>query len=131
MATRKPSKAELTKEAETITEQYSGYKRVRDDADKECTKIRARLRDIMEELNEEAFDFPAGKVAYVAPSSEVLDQEKLRARIGEAMWKRITTRVLDKNKLSAHIKSKEIDPKVVARCTNEVPGTAYAKVTPK
>lgn len=70
-------------------------------------------------------------VTRVQGSSVVIDEEKLKNRLGASMWNKITARVLDRKKLEAFIGSGEIPTTVVAACSDEVPKAAYVKVTAK
>jgi len=70
-------------------------------------------------------------VSFVAGESVVLDEAKLKKRLGATLWNRITTRVLDRNKLEAFIKSGEIATSDVAACSDLIPKTPFVKVSKK
>ena len=63
--------------------------------------------------------------------SKVINEQRLKKRLGQALWMKVTTRTLDKKKLDAFIASGEVDPTVVADCTDEFPGKEYVKVQRK
>jgi len=86
---------------------------------------------MMEELGIDEAENARVKLKKIEPTSTVTDQQKLEARLGARMWNRITTRVLDKNKLDAYVKSGEIDVKDVVACQTTTDGTAYVKVANK
>lgn len=69
------------------------------------------------------------KVTKVQGKSLVIDEKKLRKRVGAAMWNRITTRTLDRKKLDAYVASGEVNTTVLAECSHEVDKTPYVKVT--
>lgn len=60
-----------------------------------------------------------------------LDEEKLRKKVGAALWNKITTRVLDRKKLEAFVASGEVSQTVLAQCSDETPNTPYIKITVK
>lgn len=70
-------------------------------------------------------------VTYVEGSSIVLDEQKLKKRIGAALWNKVTTRVLDRKKLEAFIASQEIPATTVAACSDEIPRAPFVKVVKK
>lgn len=59
----------------------------------------------------------------------VYDEDKLRKRLGSALWNKITTRVLDKKKLEAFVASGEIPVTTLAACSEEKPSSPFVKVT--
>lgn len=70
-------------------------------------------------------------VTLVEGTSVVLDEGKLKKRIGAALWNKITTRSLDKKKLEAFIASGEIKSTDVAACSDLIPKTPFTKITKK
>ncbi|MGB4951017.1 MAG: hypothetical protein WBO55_10335 [Rhizobiaceae bacterium] len=118
-------------ELTTMAEQYVELRRQRDFSAAEMSKLTPRMMAMMEELDIDETENARVKVKKIEPTSTVTDQQKLEVRLGARMWNRITTRVLDKNKLDAYVKSGEIDPKVVVACQSTTDGTAYVKVSTK
>lgn len=70
-------------------------------------------------------------VTYVEGESVVLDEAKLKKRLGATLWNKITTRSLDKKKLDAFIKSGEIATSDVAACSDLIPRTPHTRITKK
>lgn len=58
----------------------------------------------------------------------VIDEAKLKRKIGLSMWNKVTSRFLDRKKLDAYIASGEIKASIVADCTDEAPNKPYVKV---
>lgn len=123
--------AAQVEELTAMAEQYADLRRQRDFSAAEMSKLTPRMMVMMEELGIDEAENARVKVKKIEPTSTVTDQQKLEARLGARMWNRITTRVLDKNKLDAYVKSGEIDMKVVAACQSTTDGTAYVKVGTK
>lgn len=70
-------------------------------------------------------------VTLVEGTSIVIDESLLKKKLGARMWDRVTSRVLDKRKLDANVAAGDIDPMVIAECSNEVPRTPFVKVARK
>lgn len=71
------------------------------------------------------------QLTYVEGSRVVIDEEKLRKRLGAALWTKVSTRFLDKKKLEAYIASGEVKTSVVAACSDDIPNAPYTKVVKK
>ena len=69
------------------------------------------------------------KVTLVERANTTLNENTLRKRLGAQMWNKVTTRVLDKRKLDAFIKSGEVSSADVAMSMVESEPTHYIKVT--
>ena len=69
------------------------------------------------------------KVTLVERANTTLNENTLRKRLGAQMWNKVTTRVLDKRKLDAFIKSGEVSSSDVAMSMVESEPTHYIKVT--
>ncbi len=67
----------------------------------------------------------------VQPTRAVLDEEKLRKKIGGPMWNKVTTRSLDMKKLEAYMASDPTLAMKVASCTLEVEWTTHVRTTKK
>lgn len=61
----------------------------------------------------------------------VIDEKRLKNQLGTGMWTKVRKEVLDKDKLEARIKLGDIDPVVVAACSEEHHNKPYVKVTTK
>lgn len=69
------------------------------------------------------------KVTKVQGVRVIIDEISLKKRLGAKSWEHVSTRVLDKKKLEAHIAAGDVDPLVVAECTTEQPNKPYVKLT--
>lgn len=65
----------------------------------------------------------------VKGSTMVLDDEALKKTLGAKIWNKITKRVLDKEKLEAHIVTGEVDKHLVAQCTTEKDSKPYIRLS--
>lgn len=70
-------------------------------------------------------------VSFVQGESVVLDEAKLKKRLGAAMWSKITTRALDRKKLEAFIHSGEVSTADVAACSDLIPKKPHTRVSKK
>ena len=66
----------------------------------------------------------------VEPERVKIDEERLKKAVGTEVWNRITSRTLDKKKLEALLALGEIDPNVVASCS-ETSVSPYIKIAMK
>jgi hypothetical protein len=92
---------------------------------------RQELKQLLIEDEDTHFSSASGKATIVESSSAVIDQKKLQKSIGSLLWNKVTTRILDKGKLEAFMKSGEISPETVAQCTDLKERTPSLRVTPK
>lgn len=65
----------------------------------------------------------------VAGSSEVINVDMLKKTLGAAAWNKITSTVLDRKKLEDAMARKDIDPLIVAQCSETVPKKPYVKIS--
>ena len=70
------------------------------------------------------------KVTKVQGIRTIIDEISLKKKLGAKAWEHVSTRVLDKMKLEAHIATGEVDPLVVAECSTEQPNKPYLKLSP-
>ena len=138
MATRTiktKGKAVLPTDTEALDKHLSAYVEARRQRDAAVKTISANKTLIMEELErlgkDEYENTEGNRVVVTSSTSSVIDVERLRKRLGAAMWNKITTRVLDGKKLDAYVSSGEIRPIIVAACTVDKTGDSYIKVTVK
>ena len=59
----------------------------------------------------------------------VIDEVGLKKSLGETLWNKVSSRVLDKKKLEAYIASGEVNPTTVAKCSTENEGKPYIRIT--
>lgn len=67
----------------------------------------------------------------VEGSTLEFDVAKLKKRLGTSLWNRVSTRTLDKAKLESLLAAGDIDPKIVAACSDEKPKKPYIRVNEK
>lgn len=70
------------------------------------------------------------KITHVCPETTVYDEAKLKRKLG-VKFRRITTLVVDKNKIGAAVQEGLIDLKTVNRCTTIIPKASYVLVNPE
>ncbi len=59
----------------------------------------------------------------------VIDETGLKKSLGETLWNKVSSRVLDKKKLEAFIASGEVSATAVAKCSTENEGKPYIRIT--
>lgn len=99
----------------------------------EVGKLEADAIALMKKMNRKSVSFQRGKRHYrgtlVAGSRMILDEARLKKRVGLAIWRKITSLRIDQAKLEAAIANGTIKSAVVADCTSEVPNKEYVRVT--
>jgi len=83
-----------------------------------------------------AFDDPDDQTVkitgtLVEPTSLILDEGKLKKKVGASVWNKITKRVLDRALLESAVASGLITPSTVASCASEEPKAPYIRITEK
>lgn len=69
------------------------------------------------------------KATKVQSVKTIIDENSLKRSLGEKLWMKVSTRMLDKKKLEAYIATGEVDPMVVAECSTESDNAPYVKIT--
>lgn len=99
--------------------------------DIDIAKTQESILDTLDELGESTVTVstPNGplKATRVQNSSIRMDEAALKSKVGAKLWSKITTLVLDKKKLEAFVASGEIDPLVVAECSQEVTSKPFIR----
>lgn len=67
----------------------------------------------------------------VAPIRVTIDAEQIKAALDTRQWNKVSTRVLDKEKLEAAVVQGTVPAEVVAKCSEETPTKPYVKVSTK
>jgi hypothetical protein len=78
------------------------------------------------------FQSDRGRFTKIAPKSMVIDEAKLKRRIGAKEWRRITMTVINEKALAGELAKQGTDSdfaRAVAECSKEVTGTAYGRVS--
>lgn len=134
MATSKPRKikrgttADLS-HVEQLAKEYIDLRSERDDAAASMTAVRDQIVSLLEGAGENSLRTERHQVVLSRPTSMTLDEEGLKDDLDPELWSRITTTILDRNKLDAYIKSGEVDPDLVAQHTVETPRSPVLRVT--
>lgn len=118
--------AELGEMVDTIHANRAFVKKVNDDTAKLQEQVIAKMKQHRIDRFKSASKINA---SVIEGTSMVIDDVKLRRRLGARLWGKVTKTVLDKKMLEAAIAAKEVDPIIVAECTEEVPRTPYIKTT--
>lgn len=105
----------------------------RDALDAEIKSVQATLIEHLDShetksLTVEVEDRPITITKVQAVRTEI-DAAQLHEMLDKGAWLKVTTRVLDKKKLEAHIASGEVDPMVVAECAKEIANSPYIKLS--
>ncbi len=108
-------------------------KQEKTDIAEKIKEVEAWLIDQLDEAGQKTLTVDVAdrhvKVTKVQGTRTVIDENTLKRSLGEKLWMKVSTRVLDKKKLEAFIASGEIDPLVVADSSTETENAAYIKIT--
>lgn len=110
-------------------------KAVRDEADEMVTAITEDLVAAMKKEGTTTLKCRDDKDAITGTLVEatrvLIDEDRLKKNLGARMWDRVTKKVLDKPKLEDAIARGDVDPNVVAQCSEVKANRPYVKVTTK
>lgn len=100
------------------------------------SSLQGQIIDQMDEMGEKTVRVKAADgTTIIATRTQsaryAIDEKSLQSKLGAALWKKVTTRILDRKKLDAFVASGEIEPLVVAECTTESHNAPYIKITRK
>lgn len=105
----------------------------RDQIDAQIKVLQDDIIDALDKMEEKTLivdvDDRAIKATKVQPVRTVIDENSLKRSLGEKLWMKISTRILDKKKLEAYIATGEVDPMIVAECSTENPSSPYIKLS--
>jgi len=108
-------------------------KRERDDIDDQIKEVQSDIIAELDRLEEKnlivEIDDRKVKATKVQGTRTTIDENTLKRSLGEKLWMKVSTRILDKKKLEAHIASGEVDPLVVAESSTETQTSPYIKIT--
>lgn len=111
--------------------EYVDLRYERDTATNKMSGIRGDILDAMDRIGQTNLVAGDYSVVVARPTSAVLDEQGLRDELDDDMWDKITSTVVDRNKLDAYIKAGEVDVDVVARNTTYVEKGASLRITAK
>lgn len=108
-------------------------KRDRDDIDEQIKEVQADIISELDRIQEKTIVVEVQdrkiKATKVEGIRTTIDENSLKKSLGEKLWMKVSSRVLDKKKLEAHIASGEVDPIVVAESSTEKANAPYIKLT--
>jgi hypothetical protein len=110
-------------------------KSIRDEADELVESLTAQLVEAMKVEGQQSLKVRDDENAITGTLVEairiVIDEARLKKELGAQKWGKVTKQVLDKPKLEDAITKGEVDPNVVAICSEEKANKPYVKVTAK
>lgn len=108
-------------------------KQEREDIDEQIKEVQADIIAELDRIQEKTIvveiDNRKVKATKVEGIRTTIDENTLKKSLGEKLWMKVSSRVLDKKKLEAHIASGEVDPIVVAESSTEKANAPYIKLT--
>lgn len=108
-------------------------KRERDEISEQIDQVQSEIIAELDRVQEKTFvveiDNRKVKATKVEGIRTTIDENSLKRSLGEKLWMKVSSRVLDKKKLEAHIASGEVDPLVVAEASTEKANAPYIKIT--
>lgn len=121
------------KSTATKVAQLEALKYDRDQLDAQIKALQADIISDLDALQQKSITVDLEdrsiKATKVEPVRTVIDENSLKRTLGEKLWMKVSSRVLDKKKLEAHIASGEVDPLAVAECSTESPSAPYVKLS--
>lgn len=103
------------------------------DVDAQIKELQSDIIDILDRAEQKSIavdiDGRTVKATKVQSVKTLIDENSLKRSLGEKLWMKVSTRVLDKKKLEAFIATGEVDPMVVAECSTESDNAPYVKIT--
>jgi hypothetical protein len=101
--------------------------------DTEVKELQAGIIAELVKRNVKTYQTKTGEVTFkvtkVQGHTTIIDEISLKRILGEKQWIKVSTRVLDKKKLEAHIAAGEIDTDEVAQCMHEEDKAPYLRIT--
>lgn len=133
-----PLSASMDKVEETIIE-IADKRKQKDALESRIKEAQSELLDLLEQSGKgdpgEKYSVDhQGRTltaAVMQNTARVIDDEKLKRKVGPSIWRRITTLSFDKTKADSLVKTGEIDEVDYADCVIETPGAKYVKVATK
>lgn len=127
---QQPKEATVKPEVVDAALRLIDLKRERKAIDEEIAATTAIVQGHLEKTKE-PLELGDGKFTLVKPTTVVTDEAKLKRLLGAPMWNKVTTRVLDNDKVKAFVKAGDISSRTLAAASEVVDRTAYVKVTLK
>lgn len=124
-AKKKLRDSELVKLAHKMEE----LKAKKNSIDSKVHKLQAEIVSELQRRGTKALENNGTKITLVQNVSIVYHPDLLRDKVGPSGWKRITERVLSKEKLAQAVVAGKIDAAVVDECSEERVSSPYVKVS--
>ena len=123
---------ETTKNTTALDEALQTYLQARHDRDQAAERMTAAADVALTELDRlgvKSHTTDDAKATMVIAQVHSIDEDRLKKRLGAAMWRKVTTAVLDRNKLDAFVKAGEIAASDVAAVTTTKDRAPSLRVT--
>lgn len=123
-------------ELQKLASEVASLRKQREYIESEWARVQGEFLAKMKKEGFKSITVPGTKeqatVTAVTPEDRaVINEDRLKKKLGSAMWNKVTKRVLDRAKLEQQVAAEVIDPVVIAECSEMKPSTPYAKVTRK
>ena len=105
--------------------------------DVQIKDVQAEIVDALDDMDQKSISVPVSskegerlvKATKIQNHRTTIDEASLRHALPEKVWIMISTRVLDKKKLEAHMAAGDVDPTVVANASTETASAPYIKIS--
>ena len=96
-------------------------------------ELQAELLDVLEKTGQQTHVFTDNgqsvRVTRVQSSTMIIDEPRLKKRLGTAGWNRISTRMFDKRKLDLALRDGLIKATIVAECSEQKESSPFIKIS--
>lgn len=131
----RPTNKEVRKLAESQVSRLRDLRADKRELEDSISEIQAAGIKSLKTLGQKSigFDYDDSKVTgtLVQPTSLIIDETKLKKRVGAKVWRKITKPILDREKLETAIAEGLVTPQTVAACSSEEPKSPYIRITEK
>lgn len=111
----------------------AALKQERDEIDVAIKEVQAEIVQGLDDIQEKSLTVEVDgrnvRATKVEAVRTTIDEKSLKHSLGEKLWLKVSTRILDKKKLEAFIATGEVDAMVVAECSNESTTAPYIKLS--
>lgn len=132
-APSKQTKAEQVEQLDQVLDSLYDKRAEAADIADDISRLQSEALNLMDKLGVSSHSFKdaSGKTHKATRQQQirqVIDEDRLKKKIGLSLWNKITVRKMDKSKLDAFVKTGEIKAQVLADCVNENPAAPFVKV---
>jgi hypothetical protein len=110
-------------------DQLADLKLKRKEAEEKEKDLQKKIIHRMYETQIWSVDTGYHRGTLVEPTRIEIGEAMLKRKLGATLWKRITKTILDRDLLEHEMAAGNVDPKVVAMCSEEVPIAPYIKIS--